>query len=141
MKTARETVSVECPKCSGKGRLTWAGHVDNGKCFTCWGSGTVEIDAELVRASAESRAINDAERWLDAAVLGVIQDGGEPCASDVRKCVDALLAAGSEKARARVMFWRDTLDLSKCYGKAARPALAAFVRAVIAEGRARRVAA
>ena len=32
---------VECPKCRGKGRLEWAIHRDEGRCFQCGGAGTV----------------------------------------------------------------------------------------------------
>jgi hypothetical protein len=32
-----------CPKCSGRGRLDWASHIDGGVCFSCGGSGKIEI--------------------------------------------------------------------------------------------------
>jgi len=140
MNAAVETVSVECPKCSGKGRLQWAGHVDNGRCFTCAGSGRIQVDAALQRRTEQQKALGAAEHLFLSEMESMLNWDAPVCPRSVSKIVDALLAAGPE-ARARVAFWRDQLDLSGCYGAKARAATAKLVRAVIAEGRARRAAA
>lgn len=30
-----------CPKCNGRGILTFCAHIDNGRCFTCSGTGKI----------------------------------------------------------------------------------------------------
>jgi hypothetical protein len=34
----------KCGKCAGSGTLSWASHIENGRCFACDGAGTVTID-------------------------------------------------------------------------------------------------
>jgi endogenous inhibitor of DNA gyrase (YacG/DUF329 family) len=59
-----KTVTVQCPKCSGKGRLNWT-NIESGRCFTCGGCGTVNVDAPAAAAS-RAKAIVVVKSWLDA---------------------------------------------------------------------------
>lgn len=35
------TFTFTCPKCNGRGTLTFCTHIENGRCFTCSGTGKV----------------------------------------------------------------------------------------------------
>lgn len=48
----------KCPKCKGRGRLTYHLHIDNGRCFQCAGSGA--INATPRKPSAAQRQDLDA---------------------------------------------------------------------------------
>lgn len=47
-----------CPKCGGAGRLTWTS-LDNGRCFTCGGSGRVKpcVRRAAIKAMDEAKAL------------------------------------------------------------------------------------
>ena len=46
-----ETRTANCPKCDGIGTLSWASHIDAGRCFACKGTGTITIN--LTKAASE----------------------------------------------------------------------------------------
>ena len=49
----------ECSKCDGKGKIEGFGHIANGKCFRCWGSGYTNIRVPnhvIVAAAARDKA-------------------------------------------------------------------------------------
>jgi DnaJ-class molecular chaperone len=60
--------NVKCGKCDGSGKLSWAGHIDNGKCYACMGSGTVSANKISERNAAKIRANID---------LGSLCEAGE----------------------------------------------------------------
>lgn len=43
---------VTCTKCDGRGKLRAFGHIENGKCFLCAGSG--KLDASKVKATTQN---------------------------------------------------------------------------------------
>lgn len=63
MPTTTKTETATCPKCLGARVFTcWLG-IDNGRCFTCAGTGTIEVREDraarqpaMPRVSAEGRA-------------------------------------------------------------------------------------
>lgn len=49
------TITTKCDRCAGTGRLAWAGHYAEGRCFACHGGGslTVRVSAnELTQTRA-----------------------------------------------------------------------------------------
>jgi len=56
---ATTKVKGPCPKCEGKGRLWEYGHVLNGVCFRCNGTGTAML-TPAQKAAAEARAAQKA---------------------------------------------------------------------------------
>lgn len=38
--------TMTCPRCNGKGNITYYGHIQNGVCFKCGGTGLVKFVAE-----------------------------------------------------------------------------------------------
>jgi hypothetical protein len=58
----------ECLKCNGTGRLAHFAHVDNGRCFTCGGSGVAQPGApRAARTPVQSDLLNDIRNTYRAA--------------------------------------------------------------------------
>ena len=55
MSNAVATKTISCPKCSGTGTLRAFMHIENGKCYLCGGSKTVELKAASTKARASNR--------------------------------------------------------------------------------------
>jgi hypothetical protein len=53
--TTTKTVTDDCGKCNGKGKLSWT-RVANGVCFVCQGSGKLVADESEVLAARWSRS-------------------------------------------------------------------------------------
>ena len=46
--------NIPCPKCDGSGRIGAFGHIANGVCFMCEGSGLVQVETFRAKISAEN---------------------------------------------------------------------------------------
>lgn len=62
--------AAKCPKCDGAGRLEAFLAIDNGKCFTCGGSGRVAASNVSVLASARMNAACAVEALIEHGRLG-----------------------------------------------------------------------
>ncbi len=56
--------TAQCPRCSGRGIIDAFGHVADGICFCCNGSGSIETDKEALIAKLTDYARNEADRIL-----------------------------------------------------------------------------
>lgn len=108
MKSA--TVRVPCDKCSGSGRINGFGHIQNGLCFRCNGSGGFDVSAAQhaadVAAAGEWASFARVEQalvaWLggygsaEASAAAILAFGGD-CKSLV-----GFFLKGDEKLRAEL---------------------------------------
>ena len=61
-----KTTKITCPKCDGSKNLNWCSHVENGVCFGCNGTGTIEVDLDAKRRELSDHSRTCAE-WIMAS--------------------------------------------------------------------------
>jgi len=70
-KAAKKKAAAPCSRCGGKGRIERFGHIADGVCFKCNGSG-IDTDApDLTVAPPPEGGHPTREAWLEAAVDGL----------------------------------------------------------------------
>lgn len=131
-------MKVRCGKCDGRGRLSWT-RLAEGRCFACSGTGVLVVNRAEHEAMLAGRDRADASRALDSAVEDVL-DTGRVHPKTIEAALARLTALPSEQARAILVLYRDTLDLSGIYGARARAATRQAVAEICAAQRARRAA-
>lgn len=67
--TTNKTEIVTCPKCLGARVFRTFLHVDNGRCFTCAGTGTIEITEEFRKAARRARPPSVERTRLDLRAM------------------------------------------------------------------------
>lgn len=66
-------MTAECGKCSGTGILRAFMHIDNGRCFTCSGAGTIELRANTSKPRAPKDMARDDWRKYYGDIIRVGQ--------------------------------------------------------------------
>jgi hypothetical protein len=99
MSNAAKTVEMVCGKCDGAGKLIGFMHIENGKCFSCMGAGTVSVQPLSVRKAAMVQAACTLESLSEDGDR--ILDTNAPWAQHMarRAAVDMLIAADTTWAR------------------------------------------
>lgn len=122
--TNKET--VECPYCNGKGRLDHLTHIADGVCFTCRGTGKLEItgraSSQKVRDAIAAAKFRDAKRNSKYILTGDMT--GDIYSDDL-----AHLAAICEDARSQVK-WGDPKEAVQLLHRDGRKVTVGEVKAV-----------
>lgn len=86
---------VDCGKCDGRGRLDWCGHIENGRCYACQGTGRVRVQAKTVQDRAAETAAYSMHTVAEA-----LRDGRQDRAEFyARSVAGELFKAGTAHAR------------------------------------------
>jgi len=99
MNNESKIINVVCGKCDGKGKLFWLGHVENGKCFACAGSGTVSAQSVSVRNAARFRAAVTVDSLIEAGDRVLTSNPGWARQQVRRAAADMLIVADTVWAR------------------------------------------
>jgi hypothetical protein len=63
------TATANCPKCSGKGNISYYAGIAGGTCFRCKGTGRITArSAQATARAAQREAANDRKRTADLSV-------------------------------------------------------------------------
>ena len=128
-----ERITVECWKCGGKGWILPYSGTANGKCFHCWGAGTVRVERRELEANAERDMVLKASRLVDDIATGeypaaLIASHADAIAAEMAAADDTALCGRVLRRLAR-------FDLSGTHGSAAHDAGLRAARAIVAAGR------
>jgi hypothetical protein len=95
---ARKTETVTCYKCDGHGSLAHYGHIANGKCFACWGAGTIEVD--YMAPNEKLDCLRGSLRYSADIVLdAAYHDNDERAVYYLKGMLDDMFRVGTRRAR------------------------------------------
>jgi hypothetical protein len=81
MTSKSKMVSAQCGKCSGRGRLSWAAHVEGGVCFWCNGSGQLMVPD----GTFDGDLIPEDNSEIESDYCQIIYSGGIVAAREIFK--------------------------------------------------------
>ena len=66
--------TMNCPRCDGKGHITYYGHIRDGVCFRCGGAGTVKFVAGRTQKVDAKRTAYIVDRQRKTALAVVMYE-------------------------------------------------------------------